>query len=372
MKRADKIALERYKKRLEFARSSGEVNPYETKTDQKERIDRAKKDFEYMCEEYFPHYATSKPSKYHLKVVNDTIKNKLFKGFIEFPRGWGKSVIEDILLPFWLWMNDELNYMVIVTTSKDRASELLEDLRAEFEGNPKIIHDFGEQQNLGQWEKGFFITKSGFIAKALGVGQSVRGLRVKSHRPDFIVIDDLETKETIKNPKRQDQYVQWIERDLLPTMDGPIRRFSYANNRFAPVMIQTKLQERHPNWNIYHVKAYDQETYKSNWPAKYDDNYYLELEKEIGTLALQAEYLQDPHVEGKIFTTEHIQYSKLPRLNQFKIIIGTWDVAYSGKGDYNAIAVQGLYASNYYVIDTFVKKCKIRDAVVYMCEYHCE
>lgn len=371
MNKNDKLALERYKKRLEFARSAGEVNPFETKQEQRVRIERAKKSYRAMCEDYFPHYATAEPAECHLESANYMLKNKTGKKFDEMPRGFGKSVMDNVLIPFWLWMNDEAHYMVVVTVNKDRASELLEDIRAEFEGNPRIIHDFGEQYSIGQWEKGFFITKGGFVGKALGAGQSVRGLRVKSRRPDYIVVDDLETKETIKNPKRQDDLVKWIERDLIPTMDGNIRRFTYANNRFAPVMIQTKLQERHPSWKVIHVKAYDPITYKPTWPAKYSDTYYKELESEIGTLACQAEYLQIPHVEGTIFKQEHIQWAPLPRLNQYKIIVGTWDVAYSGKstGDYNAICVQGLWNKNFYVIDTFVKQCKMRDAVSYMCDF---
>ncbi|MBU2923046.1 hypothetical protein KO504_16980 [Winogradskyella psychrotolerans] len=371
MNRKDKIALERYRKRLEFARSSGEVNAFETKAEQKARIERAKKDYAYMCKEYFPHYATSEPADCHLKAAKQTMKNPTIKKFDEMPRGFGKSVMDDILIPFWLWINDQAHYMVLVTVSKDRASELLEDLRAEFEGNPKIIHDFGEQHGHGQWEKGFFITKSGFVAKALGAGQSVRGLRVKSRRPDYIVVDDLETKELIKNPKRQDEYVKWIERDLIPTMDGDIRRFVYANNRFAPVMIQTKLQEKHPEWVVNHIKAYDPVTYKPTWHQKYHDNYYRELEKDIGTLALEAEYLQNPQVEGYYFKPEHIQYGKMPKLNQFKIIIGTWDVAYAGSAtsDYNAIDVKGLHDKNFWVIDTFVKRCKMVTAVSYMCDF---
>lgn len=374
MKRKDKIALERYKKRLEFARSSGTVNPFETKKEQKDRIERAKKDVRYLVKEYFPHYATSECADFQIKSAKLTMENRTIKLFDQWGRGLAKSVWDDIIKPFWLWINGEANYFVLVTVSKDRASELLEDLRAEFEGNPKIIHDFGEQAHSGQWEKGFFITKSGFICKALGIGQNVRGLRVKSRRPDYIVVDDLETKETIKNNQRQIEYAKWIERDLIPTMDGTIRRFLYANNRFAPVMIQTILQERHKKWKVLQVNAYDPVTYKPTWHQKYDNDYYKELEdpdEGIGILAAQAEYNNSPHIEGEIFKHEHIQYCKLPRLNQYKIIFGTWDVAYSGKstGDYNAIAVQGLWNKNFYVIDTFVKRCKMTEAVSYMCRF---
>lgn len=372
MKQQDKIALQRYQDKIKLIRSSGGViNPDETKADKLARIERAKKDVRFMVQYYFPHYATSESADFQIKSANDTLKNQTEKKFDEWGRGLAKSVWDDVIKPFWLYINNQAHYMVIVTTSKDRASELLEDLRAELEGNERIINDFGEQHNPGQWEKGFFITKKGFIAKALGAGQSVRGLRVKAQRPDYIVVDDLETKDTVANPKRQKKLANWIERDLIPTMDGDIRRFQYANNRFAPVMIQTILQERHPKWKVHHIKAYNAATYEPAWPQKYGVDYYRELESEIGTLAALAEYNNEPHIEGEIFKEEHIQWAELPKLNHFKIIIGHWDVAFAGSAtsDFNAVKVWGLKDTDFFLIDSFVKRSKMRAPIVWMCQF---
>lgn len=371
MKREDKKALEAYKKRLEFAKSSGGIDPYETEGAQIERINRAKKDPRYCAMYYFPHYCTSPAAKFHIDGALATLKDPLDKAFDEWGRGLAKSVWDDVIIPFWLWINDQAHYMVLVTVSKDRASELTEDLRAEFEANDRIINDFGEQVNIGQWEKGFWITKGGFICKAMGAGQSVRGLRVKSRRPDYIVVDDLETKELVANPSRQLKLAKWIERDLIPTMDGSIRRFKYANNRFAPVMIQTMLQERHPSWRVHHVKAYDPTTYEPTWKEKYAPDYYKILEQEIGVLAAKAEYNNEPHVEGTIFKDADIQWQKLPPMNHFKVITGFWDVAYAGTqtADYNAVRVWGLKDKEFWYIDSFVRQSKMREALNWMAEF---
>lgn len=371
MKAEDKKALLAYRKKLEFARSAGEVNVYETAKEKEERIERAKKDPKFCAEYYFPHFATSEAADFHIKGAKDTLKNPLDKAFDEWGRGLAKSVWNDVIIPFWLHINGQANYKLIVTTSLDRAKELLEDLRAEFEGNPRIIADFGEQRNDGQWEKGFYITKGGFIGKALGAGQSVRGLRVKDQRPDYIVIDDLETKELIANPKRQLKLAKWIERDLIPTMDGPIRRLKYACNRFAPTMIQTILQERHPNWRVHHVKAYDPVTYKPTWHQKYDADYYRIVEQEIGVLAAKAEYNNEPHIEGTIFKEADIQWGKIPALNHFKVITGFWDVAYAGTqtADFNAVRVWGLKDKDFWYIDSFVRQSKIREALQWMAHF---
>ncbi len=164
---------------------------------------------------------------------------------------------------------------------------------------------------------------------------------------------------------------KWIERDLIPTMDGPIRRFIQSNNRFAPKMIQTILQDKHPDWVVHRINAYDAVTYEPRWKSKYTADYFRQIEQEIGALAASSEYNNAPHVEGSIFLQKDIQWAPLPKLNQFKIIFGFWDVAYAGTStaDYNAIVVQGLKDKDFWVIDTFCKQSKMNAAVAWMCNY---
>lgn len=372
MKQADKIAQKRIFEKIKLMRAAdANVDPNETPSEKKERIAKVKKDFGYMVQYYFPHYATSKSADFHIEFANMVAKNKTFKGFAEWGRGLAKSVNTDILIPFWLWLRGEPVYMVIIGNSEKKAVQLLADLRAEFEMNPQIIADFGEQKTVGSWDEGFFITKGGFIGQALGMGQNVRGLRVKNQRPNYIVPDDIETKDTIKNERRQDEVVTWILQDLIPTMDGDTRRFIQSNNAAYPIMIQKKLQAKNPKWKVHHIKAYNAVTYEPRWPEKYPRWYYKELETEIGTLSALAEYNHEAHVEGKIFTHEMIQYCQNLRLNQFETIVGHWDVAYAGTptADYNAVKIWGLKNRNFYQIDCFVKKTKMRAAIEYMADY---
>lgn len=371
MKRSDKISIERYQKQLELVASSTSINAFETDKERKEAIERAKKDFAFMVQRYFPHYATSVTPKFHIKFVNRVAKDPTFKGMCVWGRASAKSVVNDILLPFWLWIKGEPVYLVIIGNSADRAKQLLDDIRAEFEANPQINKDFGKQHNPGNWEDGFFITKGGFIGQALGMGQSVRGLRVKDRRPTHLVPDDTETKDLLKNPKRMNENVRWIERDLIPTMDGHYRRYVHVNNRGAEVMMMTILRDKHPDWHWDQVNAYDSVSYEPAWKGKYTADYFRQMEKEIGKLAAQAEFNNSPHIEGSIFLQRDIQYGKLPKLNNFKIIYGFWDVAYAGTStsDYNAIVVQGLKDRDFWVIDTFCKQSKMKAAVSWMCQY---
>ncbi len=371
MKIKDKLALERYKQKLAFARSAGSEFAFETKEQRKAAIEECKRDFGKMIERYFPHYADSKPAEFHLYWGKKVAGDPLFRGFAQWGRALAKSVINNIFIPFWLWLRGEPVYFVLIGNSQDKAEQLLEDIRAEFEANPRILADFGEQKQLGTWEKHFFQTKGGFIAQALGMGQSVRGLRVRNKRPTHINCDDLEDKEINKNPRRQKEVAEWILRDLIPTMDGPTRRFTYSNNRFAQVMIQTLLQEMRPKWFIHEVNAYNPVTYQPAWKEKYAPDYFKIIEEDLGPLPANAEYNNSPHVEGSIFKDEQFQWCDLPRLDHLEIIVGHWDIAYAGTAtsDFNAVAVSGLKDRDFFLVDGYCKQSKMKEVVEWMCDF---
>ncbi len=371
MKIKDKEALKRYQDKLSLIKSGAAANPFESKEEQHARKLRAKKDVAFFVAYYLSHYASAKSSWFHIWFAKFVIKHPVLFLLLRWGRGLAKSVWATVIIPLWLWINDDIHYMVVVGNNLDKAKILLSDIQAEFEANERLKHDWGDQEMRGSWETGYFQTKNGFIAKALGMGQSPRGLRMQAQRPDYIVCDDLEDRETIKNPKRQDEMVTWIEKDLIPTMDGDTRRYIHPNNNFHPRSIQEELHIKHPSWELNEVKAYDPVTYKPAWKAKYDKDYYKDIEFNLGVLAAHAEYLNEPHIEGKVFKEEQIQWGDMSRLNNFKIIAGHWDIAYAGNkdSDYNAVRVWGLRNTDFWYIDSFVKQSKMRAAIEWMVQF---
>jgi phage terminase large subunit-like protein len=372
-KQRDLKKADAYRKKLEVSKAANAVTPFESREEQQERILRARTDVIYFVKTYLPHYATVESAPFHTEWAGMVIGNPTFKGFAQWGRGLAKSVWSDVILPLWLMINGEAHYLVLVSDSRDRAEDLLEDLRAELEGNALFVHDFGEQKQEGHWERGDFTTQNGFTAKAFGVRQKVRGLRTKSQRPDICICDDLETPDTLKNYRRMDAQARWIERDLIPTMTGRQRRLLYANNRFARVMTQTILQERHPSWTVHHVRAYDKTTYEPAWKAMYDAGFYRAQESPdgIGLEAALAEYNHECRLKGKIFSEEQIQWCEPPAPTEFKMIVVHWDIAYAGNenSDYNAIKAWGILDRKFYLIDCYVKQSKMLPAVAWMCDF---
>lgn len=370
-RKTDKEKAAAYLKRLEIAQRANEVNPFEKKEEQKHRIERAKGDFEFFVKTYLPHYAIVKPAPFHIEFANEVADDPLIIEFEEWGRGLAKSVHCDILVPLWLWVRGEEVFLCLMSDSKERAEELMSDVQAELEGNQLLIHDFGVQRAIGTWEIGDFATlDQRFIGKSFGIKKKVRGVRIKHRRPNIWIIDDLETPDTIANPKRMRRQADIIERDVIPTMTTDKRRLLYANNRFARVMTQTILQERHPNWRVRRINAYNKVTYKPVWDY-YTAEYYRQQEDSMGIVAAYAEYLNESKLEGSVFSEEQIQWAKMPELLEFKMIVVHWDIAYTDNetSDYNGVKAWGLHERNFWLIDGYVKQSKMKKAVAWMCYF---
>lgn len=373
MKVQDKLAKEIYLKKLRLIRDGVLINGNETRQEKQAIVERCKADPAFFAEFIFPHYATSRCAPFHPRLAKKVIRNKRCRILVRWGRGLAKSIWCNTIIPLWLWINQEKVFMVIIGNNNDKAEILLGDIMAEFEANPKLMHYFGEQFLQGSWEDGDFRTKDGrFIGKALGMGQSPLGLRRGGDRPNYISCDDLEDKDTARNPKRQDEITHWIANDVLPLMDGDTMRYVHPNNDPWARSIQNQLELLHPSWEVDLVEAYDEATFQPAWDDKYDEYYYQKWETDIGALAARAQFNHKHHTEGKIFTDELIQWAKPPRIDKFDLIVGHWDVAYSGKNDYNAVKVWGLKGRYFWHLKAFCKQCKMADAIRFMYEFESE
>lgn len=363
--------LEQYKRKLEILRNSGSFNVHETAVERQARIEAAKADPVTFAATYLPHYCTSPSAAFQREAAMRILRTQDIRIVLRWARGHAKSVWATVIIPLWLWARGEPMYLVIIGSNFDKAKTLLSDVQAEFEANPRLIHDFGDQQMVGDWTDGYFVTKGGFVGAALGMGQSVRGLRRRSLRPTYIVPDDCETRQLVKNPKRLNELKIWIETDVIGCFDGPYQRLVIANNRFAPDMIQTRLLENTALWKCHEVKAYDPVTYEPSWPEKYTAEFWRQKEAK-SVIPTRAEYQHEPHTEGAMFKDELFNWGQPPRIDHFKHIVGHWDVAYAGTAtaDYNAVRVWGLDKDNkYWLLATYCKQSKMADAVRWMVDY---
>lgn len=370
----EKELLKKYIDKIDFILEHGNVNQNETEDEQADRIEKAKKDYKYCFETYFPHYATDETADFQVKGANKAKKNKRLKAVMEWARGLGKSVHWDIGIPFWLWLNGEMKFNVTISANHDAAKILISDIQAEFEANPLIKHDFGLMLQYGSWAEGDFVLKDGTRFVARGRGQKLRGLRKGANRPDYVVIDDTDDDELSENPARVKKVINWTLKAVLGLGDKGNFRVIIVNNRISNNSILAHFAD-HPKWYHLRVDALDKDGNPS-WYQKYTIEYYNELEETTSYHSFQTEYMNNPVIEGDVFKEEDILWIPIDfrHIKGMTRVIGYWDPAYTGnpRSDFNSIVLLGFKGRYIYVLDTYTKQVTPDKAVSMIYEFEKE
>lgn len=368
-----KAAIKRWKVLGDNINAMSTVNTSEDTAEKIARVRKAKTDFAYFVAYYFPHYCTDnesgnivKPAKFHIQAAHKVLKAHDLRAVFQWPRGHAKSTYMDIIIPMWLMIQDrrQLNVMVLVGKSEDNACTLLGDLQAELQFNNRYIYDFGSKYNAGDWTDGQFVTSDGIAFFALGRGQSPRGLRYRSHRPDYIVIDDLDDDELCRNEKRVTDLSNWIKEALFGCFGAKGGRFIMVGNLIAKNSVLQNLMDS-KGVLVSKVNIVDS---KGNpaWPELWTPEKIKDLEQFMGYRSFQKEYMNNPIIEGTVFKKSDIIFGQTLRPSQYAALVCYTDPSFksSATADYKATVLVGITNDGYFhVLKVFAAQTTVAEMV---------
>ncbi|GAA4825537.1 hypothetical protein [Algivirga pacifica] len=370
--------LREFREHCERVEKTTAVDLNETVREKVKRIEWLEKDYVRWFEYYFPDYAKSPCAPFHRKAANLLVKYPVIQLLLEWFRGAAKSVHVCMGIPLFLMVKKELKFMLLIGENEAKAKKLLSDIQAQLQFNQRFANDYGKMYQHGDWADGNFMTTTGVHFYALGLGQSPRGVRNGSQRPDYIVCDDLDTKERCKNPKRVREAVEWIQKDLWGCFDEGRERFVMANNRIHKNSILANMVKHHDqtiklckeegfkitNFHL-RVNALDKNG-EPTWPAKYTKAYWKEKFTKLGYRAAQGEYMNNPIEDGKIFKREWIQYTKPLSLRKYDALVIYGDLSYKKSGDFKALKLWGKTGRQLHQLHCFVRQASRKEAAEWL------
>jgi predicted phage terminase large subunit-like protein len=341
----------RSKQYLEWCRNNERIQrddysislPSETKQQQSARIEHARKDYAFFVRTYFPHIARCECGKFQLDAARYILNNPNARAVFEWARGHAKSTHLGLFVPLWLKIQKQRQFynMVLVSKSEDAATQLLADLQRELAYNKLFEKDFGKQVKTGSWAEGEFTTNDHYHFSAMGRGQSPRGTKQESRRPDYIVIDDIDDDELVLNERRVKKTVEWVLSALFYTMETGRGRFIMVGNRIAKTSVLTKMIER-PGTYHTRVNALDKNS-NPTWKENNTAEEIRAIREYTGERNFQKEYMNNPMTEGAVFSTKHIHYGKILPLKEYRQLICYTDPSFknSNTADYKATMLVG-------------------------------
>lgn len=172
---------------------------------------------------------------------------------IAAPRADGKTTIAECVTLYCV-LTGVLRFPLIVAATGPDATRILGNMKRQFERNQRLLDDYpkvcfpihelkgaaqaartqtvnGELTYL-RWAQDHIILPtvkgsscSGAVIMTRGLDAAIRGIRIGDARPDLVIIDDPETRESVKSEKQTETREQTIEQDIAG-LGGPGQRMS--------------------------------------------------------------------------------------------------------------------------------------------------
>lgn len=360
-KRTSKDLLQRWNDRIAWIQSA-HFDVHENEEAKATRIARARKDYAFFVSHYFPHLAKKPCAKFQLDAAQYLLRSHKTRALFEWARGHAKSSHLSLMIPLWLKIQEpkQMSVMVLVSKSEDAAIRLLSDLQAELQYNEMFVRDFGKQVQEGSWETGEFRTTDGCLFVALGRGQSPRGLKDRGKRPDYIVIDDIDDDEMIRNPTRVGNILEWCLTALFGTMEGGRGRFVMVGNRIGKDSVLSRYATRpgiyHTQVNMLNKKGHP------SWPENYTLPEVKEIIHFVGERRFQKEYMNNPINEGTVFLQKQIRFGKMLDLKHYRSLVCYTDPSFkdSNSADFKATMLCGKTKDGeYHLLKAFVDQTSV-------------
>ena len=266
---------------------------------------RAKTDFRFFCESYFPLTFHLPWSADHLKVIAKIEEAVLQGGLFAMatPRGFGKSTLSEIAC-LWAVLYGHRDFVSLIGSDEGHAMDMLESIKTELDGNDLLAADFPDvcfpiqcldgianrcsgqlyqeqRTHIGWTAKDIILPTlksvvlrenrvlrpfehenghspaSGAIIKVAGITGRIRGMKYKradgqTARPSLVVIDDPQTDESARSLS------QCATRESI--LAGAVLGLAGPGKKISGIMPCTVIRpgdmadnildrDKHPEWN---------------------------------------------------------------------------------------------------------------------------
>lgn len=151
----------------------------------------------YVCwfEYYFPNFAKVPCAWFHKKMAEDIVPATEVYELLEIYRSGAKSVHADMGIPLYLMFTGRMSFMLLIGETERKAQRLLSACQAQLQYNKRLINDYGNRYQQGDWSAGEFLTTDGVRFMCLGFGQD----RAASARRNGAQTTSLWTMWTIRS-----------------------------------------------------------------------------------------------------------------------------------------------------------------------------
>lgn len=374
-----------------------------------QRVAQAKIDYDFFRRTYFPHYYTLDGTSELQEDLEQTFlristKRELGEKFgYAAPRGFGKSTDSSIVFPIWLLAYDFKKFITIFSDAIELTETLIESIKIELIENDNLKMDYPHISGATPiWKVGEFVSQNNIKIKGFGSGKRVRGIKHGIHRPDMVIIDDLENDENVRSRKQRDKLEKWLDSaiEFLGSLSGELDILYIGTTLHRDSVLARKLKLAFWNPKIFraikrfptNMHLWDDYTaiYRNHGTKKAHDYYlkyrarmdkgvkllwdavsleFLMIKRASNPRTFEAELQNNPNSENQKFDSSKfkvISPTQMPKLDKTFLFTDFKGDSLSHKSDYFAHVGGGISKSEQklYIFHSHRERIKGRKAII--------
>ncbi|OGN35601.1 MAG: hypothetical protein A3F98_02615 [Candidatus Yanofskybacteria bacterium RIFCSPLOWO2_12_FULL_41_8] len=242
------------------------------------------KAFEFFFPVYFHKRLEYETPPFHEEIFRILEDEAISLAVILAFRGSAKSTLISVAYVLWAVFGiQQKKFVVIVGQTEQKARTYLMNIRRQLENNELLKKDLGPfEEERGPWgATALTISKLNAKIMIASVGQSIRGVLHDEHRPDLIILDDVEDLESVKTQESRDKLFNWLTGEVIPAGSRKTRIIAIGNLLHDDGLIrrlQKSIETGRPN-SIYREYPIVDKDGDPLWPGKYPTPEDIEKER---------------------------------------------------------------------------------------------
>jgi len=329
------------------------------------------------------------PDFHHLLWKYCCSKHKMVA--VAAPRGHAKSTAGNFAYPLTAMLFGYKDFVLILSNTERQAQSFLLSIYQELIDNELVKSMFGPFKfEVEAKTEIIVVDKSGrkFCVQARGAGQSLRGAKWGSKRPDLIIFDDVEDDEVVANKDRREDFKRWVYNTVLPALSdtGEIRVFgtilhldSMLENFMpeyqvpdeldvkdylitTPLMTYCTYEEDDLDWHSIRFRAHDKEFDNILWPEKFSEERLRKIQRSYFKRGFPdgyaQEYLNYPIDDSTAYfrSQDFLEYKSYGTETLNYYIGVDFAVTTKDRADYTVFVVCGRDAAGYLIVVDVIRE----------------
>ena len=301
---------------------------------------------------YMSHFVKCEMAPFHQDLFAITEDEGIRFAAITAFRESAKSTIMTLSYSLWSILGvQQKKFVVILSQTKDQASQHFKDLKHELETNSLLKADLGPFKEDEWNSRTVVIPRYNARITVASAEQSIRGMKHGPHRPQIIIADDCEDTLSVKTLESRDNTYNWFTKEILPlgSRDTKIIVIGNLLHEDSLLMRLKKGIASGTRSGIYREYPLINEDGQCLWPGLYPTQEAIEQKRlDIGNkFSWSQEFLLKPLDNKEAIVQENMlhYYRELPKDNDSSSYAVGIDLAISEKdgADFTAMVTAKVF-----------------------------